>query len=821
MYTRRIIAALSLALVCAASVWGAQNGDDTAFVAALDTAEKAFVSSDAAGIGAAADAAAKAAPQGSPYGEIVTDLRTLAERLSAAKGAATKDASRLAVYKEAEKLLASKDYPRTAGLLVDLCAVYPGDAQVYAALKGYHRSLLGRGTGDDWQASVRRAITRPTASAKPVAAAVSSLSASAMSDVEKKQRLTRARDKIVSQEFAEAEAELAVLKKAFPKDKEIVSLFAYVNAQKNAAAMKADAANATSTKEKKAAEDSTAAAIGSGTVTRDLFYEGVRLYNAKKFKDAGRRFKQVIDLEEGGEEVYAPRARKIVMAIEENIHKEVLGDILADEAITDEMMMRHIDENNTPPYLDPAKEKRSHKKGPMVELPEVRKKLNKVLSFDFSDIGLRHVVDYVSQETGVNIVLSQKVLEQKPKITAKFDDIAAHEALKFICKSSELNFRIDDDVLWIATNAEFDQEPVTTKIYRLKHGAGLLTEFTSSESSQAGVTSFASISKIETLEDTLKNAVDWPGGAKVLLDKRTNSLIVSNTPKNLQVIEEILFAIDAEPVQILVESKFIEVDITDLKELGAEWKFNSDLVLGTKDGSAKTALASGGGVDFTDFSNVAQGLNLTYKGVLTDPQFQLVIHALEKSDKTKALSSPRVTTLNNQLATMKVIDEWVYPTKYELQTTTTDLNNDGDYTDPGETMTENAPLDFVRRDVGIILKVVPSVGSDNKTITMSVIPEVSEATADYFEYSSSVKMPKFSSRNLATSVAVNSGETVVLGGLIKESRVNNKTKTPLLGDIPLLGKLFRKESESIQRRSLLIFVTARIISADGKELVAE
>ena len=207
-----------------------------------------------------------------------------------------------------------------------------------------------------------------------------------------------------------------------------------------------------------------------------------------------------------------------------------------------------------------------------------------------------------------------------------------------------------------------------------------------------------------------------------------------------------------------------------MKELGAEWKFNSDLVLGTKDGSAKTALASGGGVDFTDFSNVAQGLNLTYKGVLTDPQFQLVIHALEKSDKTKALSSPRVTTLNNQLATMKVIDEWVYPTKYELQTTTTDLNNDGDYTDPGETMTENAPLDFVRRDVGIILKVVPSVGSDNKTITMSVIPEVSEATADYFEYSSSVKMPKFSSRNLATSVAVNSGETVVLGGLIKESR---------------------------------------------------
>jgi type II secretory pathway component GspD/PulD (secretin) len=121
--------------------------------------------------------------------------------------------------------------------------------------------------------------------------------------------------------------------------------------------------------------------------------------------------------------------------------------------------------------------------------------------------------------------------------------------------------------------------------------------------------------------------------------------------------------------------------------------------------------------------------------------------------------------------------------------------------------------------VGIILKVIPSVGADKKTISLSLIPEVSEGTADGFSYTGGVTLPKFTSRNLSTTVIVNSGETVVLGGLIKESRTKTVTRVPVLGNIPLLGAFFKKNRDSIERKNLLIFVTAKVLSPSGEEIV--
>jgi type II secretory pathway component GspD/PulD (secretin) len=115
--------------------------------------------------------------------------------------------------------------------------------------------------------------------------------------------------------------------------------------------------------------------------------------------------------------------------------------------------------------------------------------------------------------------------------------------------------------------------------------------------------------------------------------------------------------------------------------------------------------------------------------------------------------------------------------------------------------------------------VIPSVGADKKTINLSLIPEVSEATADAFSYTGDVKLPKFTSRNLATTIVVNSGDTVVLGGLIKESRTKTLTKVPFFSELPFLGAFFKKEADRVQRKNLLIFVTARVISASGEEIV--
>ena len=171
------------------------------------------------------------------------------------------------------------------------------------------------------------------------------------------------------------------------------------------------------------------------------------------------------------------------------------------------------------------------------------------------------------------------------------------------------------------------------------------------------------------------------------------------------------------------------------------------------------------------------------------------------------------------MATIKVVDEWIYPTRYDYEIVQFDVNGDGDYNDAGETTYKNVPKDFIRRDVGILLKVIPSIGADKKTVSLSLIPEVSEATADFFAYTGDVKLPKFTSRNLSTSIVVNSGDTVVLGGLIKENRTKILTKVPLFADIPLVGAFFKKNTDSIERKNLIIFVTAKVLTPSGEEIV--
>lgn len=105
---------------------------------------------------------------------------------------------------------------------------------------------------------------------------------------------------------------------------------------------------------------------------------------------------------------------------------------------------------------------------------------------------------------------------------------------------------------------------------------------------------------------------------------------------------------------------------------------------------------------------------------------------------------------------------------------------------------------------------------DNKAITLALTPEVSEqdSTTSAYSYSGGVSIPNFKTRNLSTSVIVESGETVVMGGLISESNTNTKTKVPFLGDLPLIGGLFRKNTDSMERRNLLIFVTATVLNEE-------
>ena len=453
---------------------------------------------------------------------------------------------------------------------------------------------------------------------------------------------------------------------------------------------------------------------------------------------------------------------------------------------------------------------------PIVKVPVIREKLKNPVTIDFRDVDLSYVLNFLADSTGVNIIPASGVSLEGKKVSIRMKDMPAENALKYILKNQGLSYRIEEDAVWVASPAEMDKEEVETRVYFLNRGSGMFTEFERAVGTGTGLGGASAISKITTIKDILEEAVDWPKNSKLVLDERSGALIISNTPANLQIIEDILYNLDITPIQVLIEARFVELQVTDVEQLGIEWKLAAPLGDKRRDGLDYTQWGTGTGWDFTAFTRATEGLNLTYSGVLTKPQFQSVLHALSETKSAKTLSSPRVTTLNNQMATIKVVDEWIYPTRYEFQVVQSDINGDGDFDDAGETIYSNVPVDFVTKDIGILLHATPNVGADGKTITLALVPEVSEGTAGYFSYSGSVSLPKFSSRTLSTSVVINNGDTVALGGLVKETATKTMTKVPILGDIPIIGNLFRKKNDSIVRTNLLIFVTATIISPSGE-----
>ena len=213
-------------------------------------------------------------------------------------------------------------------------------------------------------------------------------------------------------------------------------------------------------------------------------------------------------------------------------------------------------------------------------------------------------------------------------------------------------------------------------------------------------------------------------------------------------------------------------------------------------------------------------------GIFTNPQFQVVLRALNQKKGIDVLSAPKVTTKSGSSATVEVIREFRYPSEYEPpqvpQTT-------GSGTQP---ITPATPTSFEMKPVGVRLEVEPTVGSDNYTIDLRLVPEVTEFEG-FINYGSPIlnrgvvvtenviNYPVFSERKVETSVSIYDGQTVVLGGLMREDVQKVNDKTPLLGDIPMAGALFRSQSDQHIKRNLVIFVTATLIDPAGQPLAAE
>ncbi len=230
-------------------------------------------------------------------------------------------------------------------------------------------------------------------------------------------------------------------------------------------------------------------------------------------------------------------------------------------------------------------------------------------------------------------------------------------------------------------------------------------------------------------------------------------------------------------------------------------------------------------------------------GVFTDPQFQVVIRALNQKKGVDLLSAPKVTTKSGQRAVIEIVREFRYPTAYDRPQLPTFSSSLGGGTAPA-VVTPTTPTTFETRNTGVTLEVEPVVGPDGVTIDLNLVPQVVEFEG-FINYGSPIfavgtnstltaggasvlslstpvlltqnviNQPIFSARKVTTSVSVWDGQTVVLGGLIREDVQKTEDRTPIIGDIPLVGRLFRTNVDQHIKRNLIIFVTARLVNPAG------
>ncbi|HAL91722.1 MAG TPA: hypothetical protein DCM68_01700 [Verrucomicrobia bacterium] len=439
-------------------------------------------------------------------------------------------------------------------------------------------------------------------------------------------------------------------------------------------------------------------------------------------------------------------------------------------------------------------------------------------------------------------------------ITLNLRRISMLDAIKYITEVAGLKYRIEDTAV-IITSIDAPVGNIVTRMYPVQPSfMDVIIEREDTSSAQnEEFTSMAgrvNVTKSDVKDFFEKTGVKFPAGASITYNATISQLIVANTADNLETFERILQQLNVVPNQVEIEARFIEVEQSDLEEMGLQWILNDNYEFATKtDGSGGRMQMNANDKGFTQgnrFFNynvdnnitapassitkaIAQtplGGILSASSVLTNPEVTVVLQALSQHGNSDLLSAPRVTTRSGVNAQIQVVKEIIYPTEFDLTQPT--VNSEGNVT--------MAPIvtpgTFETRETGVILNVTPTVGPDGYTIDLVMAPEVAELV-DWIQYGATISMasgdqyffnmpqPIFTSRNVTTSIVIWDGQTVVMGGLIREELTTIKDKVPILGDIPLIGWLFRSEGQNSSKKNLLIFVTARLVDPAGRPIHTE
>jgi len=486
------------------------------------------------------------------------------------------------------------------------------------------------------------------------------------------------------------------------------------------------------------------------------------------------------------------------------------------------------------------------------------------------------------------------------QVTLQLNNVPLGEALGYTLKLANLKYKVEPQAVVILPVSAPDTE-LYTNTYIVPPsflssapggdgggGAAAPDPFAAPAAGGAN----AGIPKRQTAKQVLEAyGVVFGPGSSATYNPGSSTLVVRQTQDQMDLVEAIIEAqkISSEK-QIFITSKFLEIGEDTNQELGFDWLVgpfsigspprvfgaggtpgnqldgvspqdfsftqpgaatpvgSNPVTAGIRsganaiDGDSIDALISESAGDTQDRSATAPAI-FGIAGIFTDPQFQVMIRALNQKKGLDILSAPSVLARSGQRAQIEVIREFIYPTEYDPPEIPTSVGTGGGIGGGGLgqastssfPVTPATPAAFETRNTGVTLEVDPVLGPDDLTIDLNLSPEVVEfegfinygspinsAAIDQFGNATTVEltenrieMPVFSTRKVTTQVTIWDGQTVAIGGLIREDVQDVQDKVPLLGDLPAVGRLFRNNVELHLKRNLTIFVKAKIVDPAG------
>ncbi|WP_284160295.1 type IV pilus secretin PilQ [Xanthomonas citri] len=442
------------------------------------------------------------------------------------------------------------------------------------------------------------------------------------------------------------------------------------------------------------------------------------------------------------------------------------------------------------------------------------------VTFNFQDVPVRTVLQLIAEESNLNIVASDTV---QGNVTLRLMNVPWDQALDIVLRAKGLDKRRDGGVVWVAPQpelAKFEQDKEDARI-AIENREDLITDYVQINYHNAAVI-FKALTEAKGIGGGGGGQGGGQGGAgqqdngflsprgRLVADERTNTLMISDIPKKVAQMRELISHIDRPVDQVLIESRIVIATDTFARDLGARFG-----IAGRRQYGDNTAVISGSSTNNVSvindgLHNVPSGLNfnlpagtfttntagsIAYTLLGRNFALDMELSAMQEEGRGEVVSNPRIVTANQREGVIKQGREIGYVT----------------ISGGGTGGQSQANVQF--KEVLLELKVTPTITNDNRVFLNMNVKK--DEVARFINLPLYGMVPEINRREVNTAVLVGDGETVVIGGVYEFNDRESVAKVPFLGDIPFLGNLFKKRGRSKEKAELLVFVTPKVLRVAG------